>query len=88
MQRKTYEEKLREMSWEELFRKIENQRVEIKNLTNAYERSIKHSTEQMLVIQAAIKLLSHEHKHTAAYSVLTNTCRDGTAVLREIARHG
>lgn len=80
-----YEQKLEYMSREELIAKIQNQRVELRNMLLSAERGIQHSCEQALVIRAAIKLLKPKHKHTAAYSVLTNTCRDGTTVLREIA---
>jgi hypothetical protein len=80
-----YEGKLEYMTREELIEKVQNQRVELRNMLCSAERGIKHSCEQALVIRAAIKLLQPKHRHTAAYSVLTNTCRDGTTVLREIA---
>lgn len=79
-----YDRKLALLDRDGLIRKIQNQRVEIVNLSNNIETYVHMTVWRAQIIRSAIKYLK-EKRPECALGVLRDRVTDGDSVLKELS---
>ena len=79
-----YENKLAKMTREQLIERIQNQRIEIKNLLKSHGMYVHMVVWRSQIIRSAIKYLK-EKRPACALGVLRDRVTDGDVILKELA---